>query len=615
MTGRDAGARGGGDPAAAAIRGAMRPGGHGAQGAIERPRDARGALSRLFGYLRPFQARLILVGAFIVVSTVLGLLGPWLMGVALDRFIATRSGDGLGTIALLMLGAFASSNLVQAASSWLMAGVSQRVLQTLRGDLFRHVQTLPMSFFERRASGDLLSRLTSDVEAINAAAAQNVTALFASVLSMAGIVVAMFVLDAWLALGSLLVVPIMLWFTRFIAVFTRKGFKDLQRDLGKLNGVMEESIAGQRTVNVFRRNESAVKAFREHNEAVYRSGVQANTWALLLMPLTSILGTLFVIVLAGLGGWLALSGLVTVGVIATFLTYGQSFVQPLRQVSNLWNTLQAALAGAERVFEILDTPSEVDEGNATLALPVRGAVAFEGVSFGYGPGRTVLEDVSLQAEPGQVVALVGPTGAGKTTVINLLTRFHEIDAGTIRIDGVDIRALPKESLRRQLGLVLQDTYLFGATVMDNIRYGRLDATDDEVVEAARLADADHFIRQLPHGYRTVLTERAGNLSQGQRQLLAIARTLLAQPSILILDEATSSVDTRTEARIQTSLRRLMAGRTSFVIAHRLRTIQGADQVLVIEGGRIVERGRHQELLEARGAYHRLYTAQFKGQAI
>jgi ATP-binding cassette subfamily B multidrug efflux pump len=604
----------GGDAAAAAIRGAMRPGGHGF-GATERARDARGTLTRLLGTLRPHVPRLVLVAVCIVVSTVLGLIGPWLMGVALDRHVAGQDTAGLVRVAIVMAGAFVASGVVQAAASWLMAGLSQRVLQVLRADLFRHVQTLPMAFFERNASGDLMSRLTSDIDAINAAAAQNVTALLGSVLSMVGIVVAMFVLDARLALGSLLVVPIMLWFTRLIARFTRKGFQDLQRDLGRLNGVMEESIAGQRTVTTFRRNESVVRAFREHNEAAYRSGVHANTWALLLMPLTSILGTVFVIVLAGLGGWLALSGLVTVGVIATFITYGQSFVQPLRQVSNLWNTLQAALAGAERVFEVMDTPSEVDQGVGSLPARLQGRVRFEGVSFGYRPERRVLDDVSIEAEPGQLVALVGPTGAGKTTVINLLTRFHEIDAGTITIDGVDIRTVRKEELRRCLGLVLQETYLFGASVMENIRYGRLDATDEEVMEAARLADADHFIRQLPDGYGTVLSERAGNLSQGQRQLLAIARTLLARPAILILDEATSSVDTRTEVRIQTSLARLMKGRTSFVIAHRLRTIQGADQVLVIEAGKVVERGKHQELLARRGAYHRLYTAQFKGQAI
>ena len=596
----------------------LRPRGHGAPTTVARARDPRGTLRRLASYFADFRLRLYVVGGCIVVYTMLGLVGPYLMGFALDRFIATKDAAGLGHVAALMIAAFLVNNAFQAVASWLMAGISQRALKKLRGKLFGHLQTLPMDFFERNPSGELMSRLTNDIDAINQAVAQNITSLLAGVLTMVGILIAMFVLDRWLALASLLVVPIMLWFTRWVAVFTRKGFKDLQKDLGRLNGVMEESIGGQKIVNLFRRNESVIKAFRVENERVYRAGIYANTYALLLMPLTTVLGNLFVIVLAGLGGWLALEGLVSVGLIATFINYGQNFVQPLRQLSNLYNTLQAALAGAERVFEILDTAPESDDAPARPAGPppaVRGDVRFDGVTFGYRPGTTILSDMSLEAKPGQMVALVGPTGAGKTTIINLLTRFYEIEKGAITIDGTDIRDLKKSELRRMLGLVLQDTYLFGDTVMENIRYGRLDATDDEVVEAAKLADADHFIRQLPSGYETVLSERAGNLSQGQRQLLAIARTLLAQPAILILDEATSSVDTRTEARIQKSLLRLMEGRTSFVIAHRLSTIRDADQVLVIDAGRIVERGTHQELLLAHGFYHQLYTSQFKGQAL
>ncbi|HSO34232.1 MAG TPA: ABC transporter ATP-binding protein, partial [Labilithrix sp.] len=496
-----------GPSAGAGMRGAMRPG-HGAMGVIARAKDPRGTLARLVTYFGEHRARLWLVGASIIVYTMLGLVGPYLMGVALDRFIATRDAAGLGHVGLLMLGAFLANNLFQGFSSWLMAGISQRALKRLRRELFQHLQTLPMDFFERNPSGELMSRLTNDIDAVNQAVAQNVTTLLASVLSMLGILIAMFVLDRWLALASLLVVPIMFWFTRFVAVFTRKGFKELQKHLGQLNGVMEEAIGGQKIVTVFRRNDSVLAAFRKENENVYRAGIYANTYALLLMPLTTVLGNLFVIVLAGLGGWLALSGLVSVGVIATFINYGQNFVQPLRQISNLYNTLQAALAGAERVFEILDTPSETDDAPEAKALTaVRGDVRFEHVTFGYRPGTTILDDVSLEAKPGQIVALVGPTGAGKTTIINLLTRFYEIDRGVISIDGTDIRDLRKDDLRRKLGLVLQDTYLFGATVMENIRYGRLDASDAEVVHAAEMADADHFIRQLPHGYQTVLSER------------------------------------------------------------------------------------------------------------
>lgn len=596
-------------------RAAMHPGGPGF-GNIQRAADPGKTFRRLAMYFAPFRAQLAVVLVFVVLYTLLGLAGPYLMGRGIDGFIASKDAAGLGRIALLMLGAYALTNALQAAGSWLMAGLSQRALGDMRRDLFDHIQTLPLSFFDRNPAGELMSRLTNDVDAVNQAVAQNVTSLLASVLSMVGILVAMFVLDRWLALASLVVVPIMFWFTRFVAVYTRRGFKDLQKGLGELNGVMEESIAGQRVVKVFQRGDSVVEAFRRSNEEVYRTGVRANTYALLLMPLTAVLGNLFVIVLAGLGGWLALAGLVSVGVIATFISYGQAFINPLRQLSNLYNAIQAALAGAERVLQIIDTPSEVDAaGGSAPAGPTRGLVRFEHVTFGYRPGAPVIEDMSLTAEPGQMVALVGPTGAGKTTIIHLLTRFYEIDAGRITIDGVDIRDMLKADLRRRLGLVLQDTYLFATTVMENIRYGRLDATDEEVMQAAAMADADHFIRQLPHGYRTVLSERAGNLSQGQRQLLAIARTLLADPAILVLDEATSSVDTRTEVRIQKSLMRLMEGRTSFVIAHRLSTIRDADQVLVIDHGRIVERGTHRELLARRGLFHHLHTSQFKGQAI
>src|SRR5574341_2397895 len=379
---------------------------------------------------------------------------------------------------------------------------------------------------------------------------------------------------------------------------------------------MDETISGQKVVKAFRRNESALAAFRQCNEEVFRAGVSANSYALLLMPVTTVLGNFFVIVLAGLGGWEALQGLVTVGVIATFIMYGQNFTQPLRQLANMYNSIQAALAGAERVFEIIDTTSEVDDAPAaSSAIVFKGHVQFEHVYFGYRPGTLTIKDMTLDAKAGEIFALVGPTGAGKTTIINLLTRFYEINSGRICIDGVDIRDIKKDVLRLQLGLVLQDTFLFSGTVMDNIRYGRLDATDEECIQAAKLADADRFIRQLPQGYQSPLSERASNLSQGQRQLLSIARAILSDPAILILDEATSSVDTRTEARIQKSLLRLMQGRTSFVIAHRLSTIRDADNVVVINGGEIAEQGNHHDLLARHGFYHHLYMSQFKGQAI
>jgi ATP-binding cassette subfamily B multidrug efflux pump len=585
-------------------------------GKIEKARDPRNALMRLLPYLYPFKVVLILVLAFVLIYTVLGLIGPYLMGVAIDKFIATKDAAGLVKIAIVMLVVYLLNNLFQAISAWLMSDVSQRALKQLRKDLFSHLQSLPIAFFDSNPAGDLMSRLTNDIDAINQAVSQNVTSLLASVLSLVGILIAMFVLDKWLAMASVLVVPIMFWFTEFVAKYTRRGFRELQKHLGQLNGVMEEAISGQKVVKAFRRNESAIESFRKSNQEVFRAGVSANSYALLLMPLTNVLGNFFVIVLAGLGGWLALQGLVTVGIIATFITYGQNFIQPLRQLANMYNSIQAALAGSERVFEIIDTTPEVDDApDAKSAMVIKGRVQFEHVNFGYRPGTPIIKDMTLDARAGESFALVGPTGAGKTTIINLLTRFYEINGGSICIDGVDIRDIKKDVLRLQLGLVLQDTFMFSGTVMDNIRYGRLDATDEECIQAARMADADHFIRQLPHGYDSNLSERASNLSQGQRQLLSIARAILADPAILILDEATSSVDTRTEARIQKALLRLMEGRTSFVIAHRLSTIRDADQVLVINDGEIVEKGTHQQLLDKKGFYHHLYVSQFKGQAI
>jgi len=585
-------------------------------GKIEKARDARHAMTRLLPYLNPFRRALVGVFACVMIYTVLGLLGPYLMGVAIDQYIIPKRLDGLAKISLIMFAVYLFNNLFQAIAGWAMAAVSQRALKQLRADLFAHLQSLSLSFFDHNPAGQLMSRLTNDTDAINQAVSQNVTSLLASVLSLVGILIAMFALDRWLALASVLVVPIMFWFTQFVAKYTRRGFRDLQRSLGELNAVMEEAISGQKVVKAFRRNDSVIAAFRQQNEAVFRAGVSANSYALLLMPLTNVLGNFFVIVLAALGGWLALRGLVSVGVITTFIIYGQNFIQPLRQLANMYNAIQAALAGAERVFEIIDTPSEVDDAPHAMALTaLQGHVRFDHVAFAYEPGTPIIKEMTLEANAGETIALVGPTGAGKTTIINLLTRFYEINGGAISIDGTDIRDIQKADLRRQLGLVLQDTFLFSDTVIENIRFGRLDATDEECIHAAELADADHFIRQLAQGYQTQLSERASNLSQGQRQLLAITRAILANPHILILDEATSSVDTRTEARIQKSLLRLMEGRTSFVIAHRLSTIRDAKQVLVINNGEIVEKGTHDELLAQQGFYHHLYMSQFKGQAI
>jgi len=588
---------------------------HGSR-SIEKAKDAKTTLKRIGSYFTKYKTELIIIFILVILYTLAGLAGPYLLGVAIDQYITEKDLPGLTRISLTMLAAYVLSMGLQTIANWIMANASQKALKEMRTDLFQQLQLLSLSFFDHHPAGDLMSRLTNDINAIDQAISMNVISLMANVLTMVGILIAMFSLNAWLALASVLVVPIMVLFTMFIAKYTRRGFRDLQKQIGQLNGTIEETVSGQRVVKAFRRSEVAIATFREYNQAVYESGKIANTYAFLLMPLTSQLGNLFVIVLAGLGGWLALQGLVTVGLIATFISYSRQFIQPARQLSNMYNSIQSALAGAERVFEIVDTEPELKDSPIAVAFPeVEGHVEFENVHFGYVKDIPVIKDMTFEARTGHTIALVGPTGAGKTTIINLLTRFYDIESGCIRIDGKDIREIKKDDLRRNLGIVLQDTFLFSETVMENIRYGRLDATDEECIEAARMADADHFIRQLRDGYQTKLSERASNLSQGQRQLLAISRAILANPGILILDEATSSVDTRTEARIQSALLRLMEGRTSFVIAHRLSTIREAEYVLVINEGEIVEQGNHNELLEMKGFYYNLYMSQFKGQQI
>jgi ATP-binding cassette subfamily B protein len=588
--------------------------GPGAIGRIEKAKDARTSLKRLAVYLKPHTPALIFVFVLVIVYTALGLVAPYLMGVAIDRYLKLKDISGLLRIVLIMFAAYALSAGGQVAANYIMANVSQKMLQELRRNLFEHLQKLSLSFFDQNPHGELMSRLTNDIDAINRAISQNVTQLMSSLISVVGILVVMFVLNVWLALASLITVPLMVVITGSIAGRTRSGFRSLQKDLGVMNGLIEESISGQRVVSAFRRTENTKLDFELINDTVYKSSIQANTFAFLLMPLTGIMNHLNIAIIAGLGGILAVQGIVTVGTVAAFISYSQRFTEPLRSVANMYNTIQSALAGAERVFDILDKqPELVDQPDAMELKDIQGEVVFDHVNFGYLKDVPVLKDVSLHANPGQTFALVGPTGAGKTTIVNLLTRFYDIDSGRITIDGKDISQVKKADLRRQLGIVLQDTFLFTGTVMDNIRYGRLDASDAEVIEAAKLAEADHFIRHLPQGYDTELSERASNLSQGQRQLLAIARAILADPAILVLDEATSSVDTRTEVRIQKGLLRLMEGRTSFVIAHRLSTIREADQVLVIDKGKLIERGTHEELLDLQGFYYNLYRSQFRGQ--
>jgi len=584
-------------------------------GRIEKAKDVKGTVRRLLAYLSPHRWSMIAVITLVIASTLLSLAGPALMGRALDVLVRTRTVQpalpiliSMAVVAVLRVGA-------SLGQSVLVARFSQNAMRQLRHDLFDHTQALSLSFFDKYAHGELMSRLTNDVQAISSVLTQNITSLISGLLSLVGIIVMMFVLNVWLALASMIVLPAMLWLVQFVGKRTRQGFREYQRQLGVLNGQLEETFSGQHVILAFGQGGTVTRRFDKANRAVRDVGIKAMTYSMLVPPLMGIMSNANTAIIAGLGGWMALRGWATIGTIATFYSYGRSFAAPLRQLGNLYNQVQSAIAGAERVFEIIDQEPEIQDHDDALPVEtVEGYVTFEEVDFAYEPDVPVIKGMSFHAEPGQMIALVGPTGAGKTTMVNLLSRFYDIQDGVIRIDGRDIRALEKTSLRRKLGVVLQDTFLFTDTVIENIRYGRLDATDDEVVEAAKLANAHQFIERLPHGYATELSERAGNLSQGQRQLLAIARAILADPGILILDEATSSVDTRTELQIQEGLLQLMQGRTSFVIAHRLSTIQGADKVLVINEGQIVERGTHQELLAQHGFYHNLYLSQFKGQA-
>jgi len=592
-------------------------GGHGPgmmAGTIEKPKSVRGALSRLLSYLGSYRIYLALTLVLTIVSTLLSLAGPYFIGVTIDEYIIPRDLEGLVRISLLIAAIYLVGMVIDMGTGWVMATISQKSLKQMRKDLFEHAQTLSLSFFDQTSTGDLMSRLTNDIDAIGTLFAQNVTGLVRDLLTLVGIVVAMFSLNTILALASLVVFPIMVGMTTVVGKRTRASFRTLQQNMGRLNGVMQEAITGQRVIIAFAQQESANKKFGKANDEVKITGIKAETYSMMVPPLMWVLNNINIAIVAGVGSWMTLQGLATVGTISVFITYSRRFADPLRQFSNLYNTIQSALAGAERVFEILDTKPEVEDAPDALSVNrFEGEVVFEDVNFSYVPEVQVLKNVSLEAKPGQVIAIVGPTGAGKTTtMINLLTRFYDIVDGVICIDGNNIQQIRKDDLRGQLGIVLQDVFIFSGTVMDNIRYGRLEATDEECIEAAKMANADSFIRQLPQGYYTALSEGAANLSQGQRQMLSIARAIVSNPSILILDEATSSVDTRTEVQIQEAMRRLMRGRTTFIIAHRLSTIRKADQIFVINDGEIIERGTHQELMKARAFYYDLYMSQFKG---
>ncbi len=588
-------------------------GGHGGSRPTgEKAKDRRGALRRLADYLKPYHARLAVVAGLVVVATALGLAGPALLGRAIDAYVLHDDIEGLALMVALMAAVYLLQGLFTVLHGIIMIRVGQFFVADIRSALFRHFQALSMDYHDRNRVGDLMSRIANDSETINQILSNGLIQFTTNILSLGGIMVAMLLLNLPLAIGTLIILPIMLYITKLVTERTRVAFRGMQKNLGWLNAVMEENITGIRVVQAYAQEDAAIAQFQRASQAYRSVGIRADFITAALGPMFTTMMILTVAATSLLGGWLALQDVVSVGIIAAFVVYIMNFFRPMRGIAMVYNQLQSALAGAERIFAALDErPSVVDAPDAVPLRDIRGAVRFDSVSFAYQPGELVLRDINLDVQPGQTIALVGPTGAGKTTIISLLSRFYDISRGSICIDGADIRGLTQDSIRAQLGIVLQDTFLFSGTVMENIRYGRLGASDDEVIEAARLANADGFIHLLPRGYQTQVSEKGHNFSQGQRQLLAIARAILADPRILILDEATSSVDTRTEIHIQEALLRLLEGRTAFVIAHRLSTIRNADQVLVINDQRIIERGTHEELLALDGFYAQLYRSQYQ----
>lgn len=594
-----------------------RPGGPGHRfpGPAEKARDTRGTLIRLWHYLRDQKRGLLAVVLMVVASAALTMTGPYLIGVAIDRYIVPGDFGGLLSLSILLTAIYLLNSLSTWLQYYLMVGVAQETVLELRKDLFSRLQSLPLKFFDSRPRGDLMSRLTNDIDNVSNTLSNSTVQILSSALTIAGTFFMMLWLSPPLTLLSLITLPVMFYSTKRIAGNTYRHFTEQQRYLGELNGLIEETISGQRVVKVFVREARQIQQFAGINQLLKEAGIRAQSYSGLIPPLMNVFNNLGFAIITGVGGWLAVKGLVTVGLIASFLNYSRQFTRPLNDLANQFNLLQSAIAGAERVFEVMDEEPEAEDAPGAPALTgVAGNVALEKVDFSYQKGTPVLRDINLEVKAGQTIALVGPTGAGKTTIANLLMRFYDIDRGRITIDGLDIRQVQRNSLRSKLGIVLQDTYLFAETVRENIRYGRLTASDAEVETAARLANAEQFILRLPEGYNTVIADGGANLSQGQRQLLAIARAILADPAILILDEATSSVDTRTEMHIQEAMRKLMQGRTSFVIAHRLSTIREADLIAVIDNGRIIEQGKHEELLKARGFYYNLYMSQFADRA-
>ena len=578
--------------------------------------ESRSATARrLLGELRPYGRQLILALVLVVLGALSQAGGPWLIGRAIDRSILGGDPSGLARIMLLLLGVYLVGTLASRGQIRQIGSVGQSILASLRERIFERLLRLPLGYFDRRPVGDLMSRVTNDVDTLNQLLSQGLTQLLGSLFSLIGIVVAMLLLDWRLALVCFTIIPAMLLTNVYFARRARRAFRTTRETVGSVTAGLQEEIVGVREAQAFNRTETNIERFRERNAANRTANVEAVAITSAFAPAIDVLSTLSTAVVIGYGGYLVVTGTLTVGLLTAFLIYVQQFFRPIQLASQVYTQAQAALAGAERIYNVLDEPREPSDPPGTPQLySVEGRIEFERVTFAYEQGRPVLEDIDFHVEPGQTVALVGPTGAGKTTIANVIPRFYDVSAGTVRVDDHDVREVERRSLRGQIATVLQDPFLFSGTIVENIRYGQMEATREEVEAAARAVSAHSFIVALPEGYDTELGAGGGRLSQGQRQLLSFARAVLANPRILILDEATSNVDTRTEALIQEALGTLLKGRTSIVIAHRLSTIRNADLILVVEAGRIAERGNHVSLLARGGLYADLYRRQFREPA-
>ena len=596
-------------------------GGHGMQ-PTEKAKDFKDSMKKLFGYMGRYKFRFILMFIFAVAGTAFNIAGPKILGKAttelFNGLVAKVNGTGgidfgkIGMILLWTLGLYVASACFSLIQGFVMTGISNDVTYNLRKDISKKINRLPMNYFESRTNGEILSRVTNDVDTLQMSINQSMTQLITSVTTLIGVFIMMLSINVWMTLAAVLILPVSMLIINKVMKHSQKYFQAQQEYLGKVNGQVEENFGGHDVVRVFNKEQDALKEFEHDNQKLYESAWKSQFFSGMMMPIMQFVGNLGYVMVALLGGIFAIKGTIEVGDIQSFFQYIRNFTQPIQQIAQVTNLLQSSAAASERVFEFLEEPEEeLQPENPDSIEGLEGNVQFEHVKFGYNPDKIIVNDFSADVHDGQKIAIVGPTGAGKTTIVKLLMRFYDVNGGSIKVDGHDIRNFNRSNLREMFGMVLQDTWLFSGTIMENIRYGRLDATDEEVIAAAKAAHIHNFIMQQPGGYQMVLDEETSNVSQGQKQLLTIARAILADNKILILDEATSSVDTRTEMQIQKAMDNLMKGRTSFVIAHRLSTIKDADLILVMKDGDIIEQGDHEELLARKGFYADLYNSQFE----